>query len=164
MEIEYFIPPGESEWQRHHQEWINVRKLWFSSIGLTEDCLGEEVHPQDKLAHYARACTDITFKFPFGEHELEGIAARGNFDLTQHQEHSGKSLEYFDENLKEKFLPHVIEPSLGVDRTFLAVLARHIQLMKSMGKNELYYDFVLSLPPLRQEFFPLLKISLNWLR
>ena len=60
-----------------------------------------------------KACTDITFKFPFGEHELEGIAARGNFDLTQHQEHSGKNLEYFDEERKEKYLPHVIEPSSG---------------------------------------------------
>ena len=85
MEIEYFIPPEEDQWPKYHDEWINIRKNWFSSIGLTSDCLGEEVHPQNKLAHYAKACTDITFKFPFGEHELEGIAARGNFDLSQHQ-------------------------------------------------------------------------------
>ena len=62
---------------------------------LKSDFLGEEVHPSEKLAHYAKACTDITFKFPFGEHELEGIAARGNFDLNQHQQHSGKNLEFF---------------------------------------------------------------------
>ena len=113
MEIEYFIPAGEEVWPKYHQDWISVRKSWFENIGLSKNLLGEEIHPSSKLAHYAKACTDITFKFPFGEHELEGIAARGNFDLSQHQLHSGKSLEFFDENSKEKFLPHVIEPSLG---------------------------------------------------
>ena len=157
MEIEYFIPPGESEWQRHHQEWINVRKSWFSSIGLTKDCLGEEVHPQDKLAHYARACTDITYKFPFGEHELEGIAARGNFDLTQHQEHSGKSLEYFDENLKEKYLPHVIEPSLGVDRTFLAVLCSAYSVDEIDGEKRTVLRFHPRVAPIKAGIFPLVK-------
>jgi glycyl-tRNA synthetase len=157
MEIEYFIPPGEAEWHRHHQEWINVRKSWFSSIGLTKDCLGEEVHPQDKLAHYARACTDITYKFPFGEHELEGIAARGNFDLTQHQEHSGKSLEYFDENLKEKYLPHVIEPSLGVDRTFLAVLCSAYSVDEIDGEKRTVLRFHPRVAPIKAGVFPLVK-------
>ena len=67
MEIEYFIPPGDEHWPRYHREWIDVRRQWFNSIGLTSDLLGEEVHPKHKLAHYAQACTDITFKFPFGE-------------------------------------------------------------------------------------------------
>ena len=87
-------------------------------MGIKPDLLGFEVH--DKLAHYARACTDVTFKFPFGEQELLGVAARGCFDLTQHQEASGKSLEYFDEASTSKYVPHVIEPSIGVDRAAAA--------------------------------------------
>ena len=115
------------------------------------------MHPQDKLAHYARACTDITYKFPFGEHELEGIAARGNFDLTQHQEHSGKSLEYFDENLKEKYLPHVIEPSLGVDRTFLAVLCSAYSVDEIDGEKRTVLRFHPRVAPIKAGVFPLVK-------
>ncbi|OUU25549.1 MAG: glycine--tRNA ligase [Verrucomicrobia bacterium TMED44] len=157
MEIEYFIPPGEEEWRKYHEEWINTRRNWFSSIGLTSDCLGEEVHPQHKLAHYARACTDITFKFPFGEHELEGIAARGNFDLSQHQEHSGKNLEYFDEERKEKYLPHVIEPSLGVDRTFLAVLCSAYTIDEVEGEKRTVLKFHPRVAPIKVGIFPLVK-------
>lgn len=157
MEIEYFIPPGEEEWPRFHQEWINTRKNWFQSIGLTADHLGEEVHPKEKLAHYAQACTDITFKFPFGEHELEGIAARGNFDLSQHQEHSGKSLEFFDENLKQKYLPHVIEPSLGVDRTFLAVLCSAYSVEEVEGEKRTVLRFNPRVAPIKAGIFPLVK-------
>ena len=80
------------------------------------------MHPEHKLAHYARACTDVMFTFPFGTQELQGCAARGNYDLTQHAAASGKSMEYFDEARKEKYVPHVIEPSFGVDRLMLAVL------------------------------------------
>ena len=157
MEIEYFIPPGEEEWPRFHQDWINIRKNWFQSIGLTADHLGEEVHPKEKLAHYAQACTDITFKFPFGEHELEGIAARGNFDLSQHQEHSGKSLEFFDENLKQKYLPHVVEPSLGVDRTFLAVLCSSYSVEEVEGEKRTVLRFNPRVAPIKAGIFPLVK-------
>ena len=157
MEIEYFIPPGEEEWRRYHREWIDTRKGWFSSIGLTDDFLGEEVHPKEKLAHYAQACTDITFKFPFGEHELEGIAARGNFDLTQHQEYSGKKLEYFDESLKSKYLPNVIEPSLGVDRTFLAVLCSAYQIDEVEGEKRTLLRFHPRVAPVKAGVFPLVK-------
>lgn len=157
MEIEYFIPPGEEEWVRYHREWIDTRKSWFGSIGLTPEFLGEEVHPKEKLAHYARACTDITFKFPFGEHELEGIAARGNFDLTQHQEHSSKNLEYFDENLKSRYLPHVIEPSLGVDRTFLAVLCSAYAIDEIEGEKRTVLKFHPRVAPVKAGVFPLVK-------
>tara|TARA_A100001388_G_C28724800_1_gene478346 strand:- start:478 stop:1212 length:735 start_codon:yes stop_codon:yes gene_type:complete len=157
MEIEYFIPPGDEEWPLRHKEWIKIRKDWFQTIGLTEDQLGEEVHPKEKLAHYAQACTDITFKFPFGEHELEGIAARGNFDLTQHQDHSGKSLEFFDENLKQKYLPHVIEPSLGVDRTFLAVLCSAYSVDEVEGEKRTVLRFNPRVAPIKAGIFPLVK-------
>jgi glycyl-tRNA synthetase len=157
MEIEYFIPPGEDQWPKYHAEWIKIRKDWFSSIGLTPEYLGEEIHPQHKLAHYAKACTDITFKFPFGEHELEGIAARGNFDLTQHQEHSGKNLEYFDEEMKQKYLPHVIEPSLGVDRTFLAVLCSAYSVDEIEGEKRTVLRFHPRVAPIKVGIFPLVK-------
>jgi glycyl-tRNA synthetase len=91
MEIEYFIPPGDDVWPEFHQQWIDSSKDFLISIGLREDLMGWDVHEGDSLAHYARACTDVTFKFPFGEQELMGIAARGNFDLTAHTEGSGKS-------------------------------------------------------------------------
>lgn len=91
MEVEYFIPPGDDVWPEFHQKWMNDSRDFLLSIGLREDLMGWDVHEGDKLAHYAQACTDITFKFPFGEQELMGIAARGNYDLTQHTEGSGKS-------------------------------------------------------------------------
>jgi len=157
MEIEYFIPPGDEHWPKFHRQWIDTRKNWFSSIGLTSEYLGEEVHPQDKLAHYAKACTDITFKFPFGEHELEGIAARGCFDLTQHQDHSGKSMEYFDESTKERYIPHVIEPSLGVDRTFLAVLCSAYSVDEIGGEKRTLMRFHPRVAPIKVGIFPLVK-------
>ena len=157
MEIEYFIPPDDDLWPKFHREWIDVRKSWFSGIGLTNECLGEEVHPQDKLAHYARACTDITFKFPFGEQELEGIAARGNFDLRQHQDSSGKSMEYFDEERKEKYVPHVIEPSLGVDRTLLAVLCSAYDVDEVEGDVRTVMRFHPRVAPIKVGVFPLVK-------
>jgi glycyl-tRNA synthetase len=92
MEVEYFIPPGDDVWPKFHQEWIDASKRFLLDVvGLREDLMGWDVHQGDKLAHYAQACTDVTFKFPFGEQELMGIAARGNYDLSQHSEGSGKS-------------------------------------------------------------------------
>ncbi|MDD3276694.1 MAG: glycine--tRNA ligase [Kiritimatiellales bacterium] len=120
MELEFFIKPGTDAEQ--HEYWVAERLKWYSKVGLPEGRMHRDVHEKDALAHYASACTDILYDFPFGTQELEGIAARGNFDLTQHQNASGKSLEYFDEETKEKFLPHVIEPSAGVDRIALALL------------------------------------------
>ncbi len=90
MEVEYFIEAGDDVWPVYHQKWIDDSKKFLLSIGLREDLMGWDIHEGDGLAHYAKACTDVTFKFPFGEQELMGIAARGNFDLTQHSEGSGK--------------------------------------------------------------------------
>ncbi len=120
MELEFFIKPGtDSQWFDY---WVEQRLNWYDTIGLPPDSLGKAVHPKDDLAHYASACTDVTYDFPFGQQELEGIAARGNYDLSRHQEFSGKSMEYFDQETNERFIPHVIEPSAGVDRIALAVL------------------------------------------
>ena len=120
MELEFFIKPGtDEEW---HKYWVEERLKWYESIGLPADSLHQDVHPKEKLAHYASACTDVAYDFPFGTQELEGIAARGCFDLGQHQEFSGKSMEYFNQETGERFVPHVVEPSAGVDRIALALI------------------------------------------
>jgi len=120
MELEYFIKPGtDPQW---HEYWVAERLKWYETIGLPAESLQRYVYGKEELAHYASACVDVMYDFPFGVQELEGIAARGNFDLTQHQTHSGKSMDYFDPETKEKFIPHVVEPSAGVDRIALAVL------------------------------------------
>jgi glycyl-tRNA synthetase len=104
MELEYFIRPtdDEADWRAQHAAWVQTRLDWHIGIGISPALLSVEHHAADKLAHYARACSDIMFKFPFGVGELEGCAHRGAFDLTQHGEASGKSLEYTDEELKTK--------------------------------------------------------------
>eukprot|EP00640_Fibrocapsa_japonica_P000717 CAMPEP_0113937396 /NCGR_PEP_ID=MMETSP1339-20121228/4017_1 /TAXON_ID=94617 /ORGANISM="Fibrocapsa japonica" /LENGTH=560 /DNA_ID=CAMNT_0000940133 /DNA_START=45 /DNA_END=1727 /DNA_ORIENTATION=- /assembly_acc=CAM_ASM_000762 len=157
MEIEYFIPPGDDQWQEPLKEWIQRSSDWLKSIGIREELLGTEVHADDKLAHYARACTDITFKFPFGESELQGIAARGCYDLTQHQEGSGKSLEYQVEGTKDKFLPHVIEPSLGVDRLLLALICSAYHKDEVGGEQRTLLRFHSRIAPIKAAVFPLVK-------
>jgi glycyl-tRNA synthetase len=157
MEIEYFIPPNEDLWEGYHKSWIETRKKWFVSIGIPEDMLGEQVHPKEKLAHYAKACTDITFKYPFGVQELEGIAARGDFDLTQHQELSGRSMIYFDESTKSKYVPHVIEPSVGVDRTVLACLCAAYDEDEIDGEKRTVLRFHPRVAPIKVAVLPLVK-------
>jgi len=120
FEIEYFVPPAEAEtW---FDTWVQTRHQWYLSLGAREERLRLRPHAPDELAHYASACTDVEYAFPFGWSELEGIANRQDFDLRQHQEHSGRDLTFFDEQTKEKYLPHVIEPSGGVDRATLMFL------------------------------------------
>jgi len=121
MEMEYFLHE-DADWAKVHREWIEWCKAWLISIGLPESHLSEYDHPQEKLAFYSRGTTDIMFRYPFGVQELWGIAARGNYDLTQHANASGVPQLVFDEATKKKFVPHVIEPAVGVDRIFLAVL------------------------------------------
>ncbi|MBN2302498.1 MAG: glycine--tRNA ligase [Lentisphaerae bacterium] len=137
MELEFFIKPGtDKEW---HDFWVKERLAWYEQIGFPPESLRLDVHPQEKLAHYASACVDIQYEFPFGAQELEGIAARGDFDLTQHQKFSGKSMEYFDQETNERFVPHVIEPSAGVDRIALAIICnayREEWVPKGDGNNK----------------------------
>jgi glycyl-tRNA synthetase len=121
MEMEYFIHE-DADWAKCHEEWIAWCEAWLKSIGLPESHLSRYTHPKEKLAFYSRGTVDIMFKFPFGVQELWGIAARGSYDLTQHATASGKPQDIFDEASKKKFVPHVIEPAVGVDRIFLAVL------------------------------------------
>ena len=156
MEMEYFIAP-DADWKSAHREWIDWCKNWLVSVGLPEEMLGEDVHPQEKLSHYSRGTTDITFRFPFGEQELWGIACRGNFDLTQHQEYSGKSMEIFDEAAKAKYIPHVVEPSLGVDRVLLAILTAAYTEDEIGGESRSLMKFHPRVAPYKIAVLPLLK-------
>ena len=121
MEMEYFIHE-DADWSKCHQEWIEWCRQWLLSIGLPAAKLSLYAHKKEKLAFYSKGTTDIMFEYPFGVQELWGIAARGSYDLTQHGTASGKPQEMFDETTKKKFVPHVIEPAVGVDRILLAVL------------------------------------------
>jgi glycyl-tRNA synthetase len=227
MELEFFIRPDEAVklihgsvatwsegadlsapkpdwgWEMWHRYWVAQRTAYYASIGLGTDVLDYYWQSKADLAHYARACVDILYKFPFGTDELEGIAARGAFDLTQHQIHSGKQLEYFDEELKtacdaltpeqkasfieetyaartnpqtsreeitstcEKlfkglYIPHVIEPSAGLDRLALAILTNAFdeeEVTDEKGKSEIrtVLHFHPRIAPIKVGVFPLLK-------
>ena len=120
MEIEYFVKPGtDEEW---HQRWLQDRFDWYKSLGMREENLRLRQHGPDELAHYAKDCYDVEYLFPMGWSELEGIANRSNFDLRQHTQYSGKDLSYFDDESNERYIPYVIEPSAGADRSTLAFL------------------------------------------
>lgn len=120
MEIEYFVKPGTDE--QLHQEWIKQRFQWYLDLGLTKERLRLREHEKDELAHYAKGCYDIEYFFPMGWSELEGIANRTDFDLTQHSKYSGQRMDYFDQEANEHYIPYVIEPSAGADRGTLAFL------------------------------------------
>jgi glycyl-tRNA synthetase len=135
---------------------------WYEGIGLKRSSLEEYWQKKDELAHYARATVDILYRFPFGTQELEGIAARGDFDLSQHQQHSGKSQEYFDQEANTKYVPHVIEPSAGVDRLILALICEAFeeeQVTDDKGQTETrtVLRFHPRVAPIKVGIFPLLK-------
>jgi glycyl-tRNA synthetase len=121
MEMEYFVKPGKED--EAFKYWIEQRVNWYINVlGIKKENLRVREQEKDELAHYAKGCVDIEYNFPVGWLEIEGIASRGDFDLSQHQKFSGEDLNYFDIETKEKYLPSVIEPSCGLDRIFLAVL------------------------------------------
>ena len=120
MEMEFFVPPDDAaHWFEH---WLNERHEWYLNLGIRADHLRLRAHAADELSHYSSATSDLEYLFPIGWQELEGIANRGNFDLTQHAEHSGQKLEYVDTASGERYVPHVIEPAAGADRAMLAFL------------------------------------------
>ena len=119
MEMQFFVKPGtQSDW---YEQWKQNRIKWHKALGLGDH--NYRFHDHDKLAHYADAACDIEFNFPFGFKELEGIHSRTDFDLSQHEQYSGKKLRYFDPEINESYIPYVVETSIGLDRIFLAVLS-----------------------------------------
>ncbi len=151
MEIEFFVKPGtDTEW---YEYWREERLNWYIKLGIKKEKLRLRDHEQDELAHYAKACADVEFLFPIGWSELEGIANRTDFDLTQHSKRSGKDLHYFSEETNEKFIPYVIEPSAGVDRSTLAFLAD--SYVEEEDRTVLKLDPRLA--PIKVAIFPLSK-------
>ncbi len=120
MEMEFFVRPGDDD--RWHEHWIQERFAWYKALGINEERLRLRVHEHDELAHYAKATSDIEYLFPWGWGELEGIANRTDFDLSQHEASSGKGMHYFDQELNEHYFPYVIEPAAGVDRAALTFM------------------------------------------
>ncbi len=153
MEVEYFCRPEEAE--RAYAEWIEARRNWYADNGIREEHLRVRPHDQDELAHYARACSDIEYLFPMGWAELEGIANRSDFDLRQHAEASGRDLSYFDEETKEHLVPHVIEPSAGVDRSFLAFLLDAYREEEVAGEKRVVLRLHPRIAPVKVAVLPL---------
>ncbi len=161
MEMEFFVRLEESS--KWYEYWVQERLKWFHDLGVKKESLRLRPHAKEELAHYAKGCTDIEYKFPFGVCELEGIADRGNYDLTQHLTFSGKDLSYFDEESKTKFVPAVVECSVGVDRTFLTLLcdAYHEEEAPTTEAGETDKRVVLKfkpeIAPFKAAVFPLSK-------
>lgn len=120
MEIEYFVKEGE--WEKHFEDWKEQILLWLEDLGIERNRIDAREVEGEELAHYSKRTVDFEYPFPFGTDELYGLAYRTDYDLSQHAKHSGEDLQYTDPESGEKYMPHVIEPSLGVDRTFLAAL------------------------------------------
>lgn len=154
MEMQFFVRPGtELKWFEY---WKESRMKWHLSLGIDEE--NYRFHDHEKLAHYANAATDIEFLFPFGFKELEGIHSRGNFDLKRHQEFSGKKLQYFDSELKDSYIPYVVETSIGLDRCFLAILSNSfIEEKLPDGSERTVLKLPKMLAPYKAAILPLVK-------
>ncbi|MFP6897513.1 MAG: glycine--tRNA ligase [Roseibacillus sp.] len=160
MEVEYFCRPEDG--MRLTDEWLEARLTFYEEIGVPREKLHVLDIPDGERAHYSKKTYDIEYDFPFGRQELEGVAYRTDYDLSKHQEHSGKPIEYFDEQTKEKFLPHVVEPSAGCDRTILALICEAYheeEVTDAKGKTDIrtVLRFHPRMAPIKAAIFPLLK-------
>ena len=153
MEMEFFVKPGDtSEWLEY---WSNARLDWYKSLGITEEKLKLRSHEDNELAHYAAACFDVEYEFPFGWSELEGIADRGSYDLDQHTQHSGKKLTWFDSKTNEHITPAVVETSAGVDRTVLTILVDAYHEEKVKNEQRVVLKLNPKVAPITLAVFPL---------
>ncbi len=155
MEMQYFVEPGTDG--DAYKEWKEKRVEWHKSIGIREENLRFLPHPEDKLAHYALAADDIQYQFPIGWQEVEGIHNRSDFDLTQHQEFSGKKLDYFDQKNNKRYTPYVIETSIGLDRCTLMVLCDAYREEEVDGDKRVVLKMHPKLAPIQVGVFPLIK-------
>ena len=159
MEIEYFV--RENEWEKYFEMWRKEMLSWMEDIGLSKDSIHEvEVSPEDR-AHYSKRTIDFEFEYPFGKKELYGLAYRTDFDLKSHMEKSGVDLRYYDEKANERFLPHVIEPTFGIDRTVMAVLLSAYTEDEMGNEKRTVLKLPYSLAPIKVAVFPLLKNKLE---
>ncbi|MDG4946935.1 glycine--tRNA ligase [Weeksellaceae bacterium KMM 9713] len=154
MEMQFFVAPNTE--MEAYEKWKQMRMKWHLSLGLGEE--NYRFHDHENLAHYANAATDIEFNFPFGFKELEGIHSRTDFDLKQHQEFSNKKLQYFDPELKESYVPYVVETSIGLDRLFLAIVSNSLKEEKlEDGSERIVMKLPPALAPVKAAILPLMK-------
>ena len=154
MEMQFFVRPGEEmKWFEH---WKQFRLKWHKALGLGDQKY--RFHDHDKLAHYANAATDIEFEMPFGFKEVEGIHSRTDFDLKSHEKFSGKNIKYFDPEINQSYTPYVIETSIGVDRTFLSIMAGsyHEDVLEN-GETRIVLNLPPVLAPIKAAILPLVK-------
>jgi glycyl-tRNA synthetase len=153
MEMQFFVKPGDAaEW---FERWRGLRMAWHQELGLTPARLRWHQHSGAELAHYARAAYDIEYEFPFGWNEIEGIHNRGDFDLTRHQEYSGKKLEYFDQAANTRYLPCIVETSAGADRVALTLLVDAFREEQVEGETRTVLGFHPRVAPIKVAVFPL---------
>jgi glycyl-tRNA synthetase len=155
MEMEFFVPPAEAE--QWHEHWMQARMDWYAALGIDRERLRLRAHGPDELSHYSSATSDIEYLYPIGWSELEGIANRGDFDLTQHAKVSGERLEYFDQPTGERYVPHVIEPAAGVGRTVLALLCDAYDEDEIGGERRTVLRLHPSVAPVKVAVLPLLR-------
>ncbi|MDR8392208.1 glycine--tRNA ligase [Aliifodinibius sp. S!AR15-10] len=155
MEMQYFVEPGTDE--EEYEKWLEKRMEWHKSLGIRPSKLRAEPHPEDKLAHYAEAAADIQYEYPIGWQEVEGVHNRTDFDLSQHQEYSGKKLEYYDQAKQKRYIPYVIETSVGLDRTVMMVLCDAYREEEVDGDTRTVLKMHPKLAPRKVGIFPLIK-------
>ena len=155
MEMEFFVPPAEA--QQWYEHWKQARYDWYVELGLRPDHLQMREHDQDELSHYSSGTADVEYLFPIGWSELEGIANRGDFDLSAHAKYSGEKLEYFDPNTQERYVPHVIEPAAGADRATLAFLVDAYDEDEIGGEQRTVLKLHPRLAPVKAAVLPLVK-------
>jgi glycyl-tRNA synthetase len=153
MEMEFFVPPAEAE--RWYEYWMEERLGWYTSLGIDRERLRLRPHGPEELSHYSSATSDIEYLYPIGWSELEGIANRGDFDLTQHAEYSGQKLEYVDTATGERYVPHVVEPAAGVGRTVLALLCDAYDEDEIGGERRTVLRLHPSMAPVKVAVLPL---------
>jgi glycyl-tRNA synthetase len=155
MEMEYFVPPDEAP--RWFEHWLEERVNWYVGLGIRPDHLRLRAHDAEELSHYSIGTSDVEYLFPIGWSELEGIANRGNYDLTQHAEYSGQKLEYVDTATQERYVPHVIEPAAGADRALLAFMVDAYDEDEIEGERRTVLRLHPLLAPVKVAVLPLVK-------
>lgn len=155
MEFEFFV--HENDWEKYFEKWRADMHKWFESLGLPADKIHEIEVPEDDRAHYSKRTIDFEFDYPFGHKEIAGLAYRTDFDLKNHQDKSGKNLEYRPKDGSAPFIPHVIEPTFGVERHVLAVLANAYSVDEVEGEKRVFLKLPSHLAPVKVAVFPLLK-------
>ncbi len=153
MEMQYFVAPGRQ--MEAYEAWAEKRMQWHANNGIRTEKL--RWHDHEKLAHYADAAKDVQYEFPFGWNEIEGIHSRTDYDLSRHQEYSGKKLEYFDQATRERYIPYVVETSVGLDRTILMTLCDAYREEEVDGDSRTVLKFHPALAPFTAAVFPLVK-------